>query len=60
MAGFLLERYPGMRPPKLVGLEGEDDNGQNKEIKRNITFDRMYEPWCDYLADLFLRDKVKQ
>ena len=60
MAGFLLEHYQGIRPPKFGGLVSEDDSQESEELKDNAMFDKMYEPWCDYLAGLFLTNKVKK
>ena len=60
MARFLLEHYKGLRPSRFESLVSGDDSQESEEGKSDATFDKMYEPWCDYLAALFLANKVKK
>ena len=50
-----------MTPPPNLGVTKASnvDNSGTNTLSEAI-FNRLYEPWCDYLTDLFLRNQVEQ
>lgn len=60
LANFILYHYPSLVPPNFTepSLEGNTVDTQYPQCY--LTYNRLYEPWCDYLSELFLQNKVTQ
>ena len=60
LASFILYHCPSLLPPNSSQLSLEGNTVDNQYPQTHLTYNRLYEPWCDYLADLFLDNKVNQ
>ena len=60
MASFILYHYPTLVPPNFQETPLDGNSIDTQYPQPYITYNRLYEPWCDYLSELFLKNKVTQ
>jgi hypothetical protein len=60
MASFILYRCPSLLPPNSSQLSLKGNTVDYQYPQTHLTYNRLYEPWCDYLANLFLANQVNQ